>query len=168
EALGPVRPAAAGRAPRARAARGAAPGAFAPVAGAALLGAATARHVVVHEIGHELAGVEVDLAERDGRPGPRPEHVIDVGANAELARQRVLQAEQGPGPAVVGRRRPPWRVELDEQIAAEPQEGLRRDLEVAADEPLGPPAFAMAPPDARGRVDVAADAGQRVQPHAGP
>src|SRR6185436_4486343 len=72
----------------------------------------------------ELARVEVGLAPLDVGELLRADHVVDVGADAELAGEWILEREQRPGPGLVGRGRPPRAVEPDEQLAAEADEWL--------------------------------------------
>src|SRR6185295_3223271 len=133
--------------------------ALGPVALLLLLAAAAAVGVVVHDVGEELAAVEVDLAELDRWPLLGAEDVVDVGADAELAGERVLDAEQRPGPALVGQRRPPRGLDRDEQVAGEAEHGLGCDLEVALDEVLALAAGRqLAHADARRGLDVAAHA----------
>src|SRR5262249_49373999 len=145
------------------AARPAAAEPFLPLALLLLLTAAAGIGVVVHDVGEELGPVEVDLAELDLRPLLGSEHIVDIGADAELAGQRVFQAEQRPRPSLVGQGRPPWRLDLHEQLAAEAEYGLGRDLEVALDEILPLAGRRLAHADARRRLDVAAHAGNGVE-----
>src|SRR5262249_33040002 len=129
------------------------------------LTAAAGIRIVVHHVGEELGRIEVDLAELDLGPLFGSEHVVDICSYAELSGERVFQAEQRPCPSLVGKRCPPRGLDLDEQVPAEAEHGLRRDLEVTLDVilPLARRWFAHA--DARRRLGVAAHAGDGVEPN---
>ena len=102
---------------------------------------------------------------------PEPKDVVHRGVDAKRAADGPGLVAQRPGPLLVGHRRPPGRVDLHKEVAAQGQEGLGRDLHVAADEELAFLVLALgrllAVADHRPRLGVASNAGDAVDARAG-
>ena len=95
-------------------------------------------------------------------------HVVDVGADAELAGQRVLELAERPRSTVLSGAGDHHGLSSSTNSSpAEAEERLGGELEVALDVELallaGHRVGDLAEADRRRRLDVAADAGERVE-----